>query len=63
MSGVFGGTPVQAAGYISENLVLLENRVQTALLMQILNGADNNVQTLRNDEAPVLGLTVPIPTA
>lgn len=45
------------------NLQLIEQRVQTGLLMQVLNNADNNVQQLRNDEAPVLLVAVPVPTA
>lgn len=44
-------------------LTLLETRVQTGLLVQIANTADNNVNSLRNDEAPVLGLTVPVLSA
>ena len=42
---------------------LLEQRVQTGLLVQIANTGDNNVNQLRNDEAPPLGLTVPIASA
>ena len=44
-------------------LSLLEQRVQTALLLQMTNTADNNQNTLRNDEAPVLGIPVPVPSA
>lgn len=44
-------------------LQLLESRVQTGLLVQIANTADNNVNTLRNDEAPVLGVAVPVASA
>jgi len=62
MSGVFISPPT-VAGYLTDNLVLVENRVQTALLTQIANTADNNSNTLRNDEAPVLGLPVPVPSA
>jgi hypothetical protein len=62
MSGVFGTFPT-AAGYLTDNLILIENRVQTALLAQVANTADNNVNQLRNDEAPVLGLATPIPSA
>lgn len=44
-------------------LSLLENRVQTELLAQIANTGDNNVNTLRNDEAPALGVSVPVTSA
>ena len=57
----------QAASLVGGNSVatlsLLEQRVQTALLLQMTNTADNNQNTLRNDEAPVLGIPVPVPSA
>lgn len=62
MSGAFGGFPT-VAGYLTDNLILIENRVQTALLAQVANTGDNNVNTLRNDEAQVLGQALPIPSA
>lgn len=57
------GQPPFISGNSATTLDLLEARVQTQLLMQILNGPDNNVQQLRNDEAPVLGVATPVPTA
>lgn len=51
-----GGQPISS-------LQLIEQRVTNALLIQEVNTGDNNINTLRNDEAPVLGITVPVPSA
>lgn len=51
-----GGTNLAA-------LNLVEQRVQTELLIQIANTADNNSNQLRNDQAPVLGVAVPVTSA
>lgn len=56
------GAPV-TGGFAVAPLSLVEQRVTNALLIQMTNTADNNINTLRNDEAPALGLTVPIPSA
>lgn len=62
MSGVFS-SPVQVAGGAAEALTLLENRVQTNLLLQLLSGQEvTPINQLRNDEATTLGVATPVPS-
>lgn len=56
-------TTFTPGGNATSQLTLLEQRVQTELLVQIANTADNNSNQLRNDQAPALGVAVPVTSA
>ena len=64
MSGVYN-SPATVSGWLTADLVLIEERVQTQIGLAIEAGTidETSVQQLRNDEAIGLGLPTPVPTA